>query len=85
MVAVTIFMTASDICDANPKSKIISVTSNEPGVGQYEISGDFTLNLQADRNGGGNGRIYTIVVQATDASGNATSKSVTVTVPKGNK
>jgi hypothetical protein len=85
MVPVMISVTASDICDPNPKSKIISITSNEPGVGQYEITGDFTLNVQSDRHGGGNGRIYTIVVQATDSSGNATSKSVTVTVPKGNK
>jgi hypothetical protein len=85
MVLVTISATATDICDSNPKTKIVSVTSNEPGDGQYQITGDLTLNLQSERNGTGNGRIYTIVVQATDASGNATTKSVTVTVPKGNK
>ncbi len=85
MVPITISVTATDICDPNPKSKIISVTSNEPGAGQYEITGNLTLNLQSERNGGGNGRVYTIAVQATDASGNATTKSVTVTVPKGNK
>ncbi|HZE57649.1 MAG TPA: choice-of-anchor Q domain-containing protein [Chthoniobacterales bacterium] len=85
MVPVTISAAATDICDPNPKTKIISVTSNEPGDGQYQITGDLTLNLQSERNGGGNGRVYTIVVQATDASGNATTKSVTVTVPKGNK
>ena len=84
MVPVTISAAATDICDPNPKTKIISVTSNEPGDGQYQITGDLTLNLQSERNGGGNGRVYTIVVQATDASGNATTKSVTVTVPKGN-
>jgi len=84
MVPVTISAAAADICDPNPKTKIISVTSNEPGDGQYQITGDLTLNLQSERNGGGNGRVYTIVVQATDASGNATTKNVTVTVPKGN-
>jgi hypothetical protein len=85
MVPITISVAATDICDPNPKSKIISVTSNEPGAGQYEITGNLTLNLQSDRNGTGNGRVYTIAVQATDASGNATKKNVTVTVPKGNK
>ena len=85
MVPVTISVTATDICDPNPKSKIIAVTSNEPGAGQYQITGDLALNVQSERNGGGNGRVYTIAVQAMDASGNATTKDVIVTVPKGNK
>jgi hypothetical protein len=84
MVPVTISAAATDICDPNPKIKIISVTSNETGADQYQITGDLTLNLQSERNGTGNGRVYTIVVQATDDSGNATTKSVMVTVPKGN-
>jgi len=84
MVPVTISAAATDICDPNPNIKIISVISNEPGPDQYQITGDLTLNVQSERNGTGNGRVYTIVVQATDDSGNATTKSVTVTVPKGN-
>jgi endo-1,4-beta-xylanase len=85
MVPVTVAVTATDICDASPKSKIIAVTSNEPGAGQYQITGDLTLNLQSERNGGGNGRIYGITVQTMDTSGNSTTKKVIVTVPKGNK
>jgi hypothetical protein len=85
MVPVTISAPVIDICDPNPKSKIVSVTSNEAGAGQYEITGDLTLNLLSERNGGGNGRVYTMVVEARDASGNASTRSVTVTVPKGNK
>jgi hypothetical protein len=85
MVPVTISVTATDICDANSTSKIIAVTSNEPGPGEYEITGNLTLNVQSERNGNGNGRVYTVTVQAVDASGNATAKNVTVTVPKGNK
>jgi predicted outer membrane repeat protein len=85
MVPVIISVTASDICDPNPVSKIIAVSSNEPSAGQYQITGDLTLALQSDRNGGGNGRIYTITVRAVDQSGNATTKNVLVTVPKGNK
>jgi len=84
MMPVTISVTATDICDPNPVSKIIGVTSNEPGDGQYQITGDLTLNIQSERNGVGNGRIYTITVQAVDKSGNATTKNVVVTVPKGN-
>jgi hypothetical protein len=85
MVPVTVSITATDICDPSPKSKIVAVTSNEPGPGQSQITGDLTVNLQSDRNGGGNGRIYTITVQAMDASGNTATKNVIVTVPKGNK
>jgi predicted outer membrane repeat protein len=86
MVPVTVSVTATDICDPNPKSRIIAVTSNEPGAGQYQITGDLTLNLQSERNGGGNGRIYAIAVQAVDASGSATTtKNVIVTVPKGGR
>jgi hypothetical protein len=85
MVPVTISVAAIDVCDPSPKAKIVAVTSNEAGGDQYQITGDLILNLQSDRNGGGNGRIYTITVQAMDASGNAATKNVIVTVPKGNK
>ncbi len=45
------------------------------------------LWLRAERDGSGNGRIYTVMVTCADACGNATSKAVTVTAPKsqGNK
>ena len=85
MVPISIGVSASDICDSSPTTKIISVTSNEAGGSQYQVTGNLTLDVQAERNGGGNGRVYTITVQALDSSGNATTKSVTVTVPKGNK
>jgi hypothetical protein len=85
MMTVTISVTATDICDPNPTLQIIGVTSNEPGPGQYEITGSLSLNVQSERNGGGDGRVYTITVQALDASGNAATKDVIVTVPKGKK
>jgi hypothetical protein len=40
------------------------------------------VDVRSERAGTGNGRIYTITVQATDASGNAATQAVTVTVPK---
>lgn len=69
--------------------KILSVTSNESpdakGSGHtatdWKISGDHSLSLRAERSGQGTGRIYTITIQATDASGNTAKKTVTVTVP----
>jgi low density lipoprotein receptor-related protein 5/6 len=39
------------------------------------------ISLRAERSGKGDGRIYTITYQATDATGNVSTASVTVTVP----
>jgi hypothetical protein len=89
MVPATLTVSVSDICDAAPICRIIALTSNEPveGLGDgdtapdWEITGDLTVNLRAERSGKGGGRIYTIMVQCTDASGNGSTKAVTVTVP----
>ena len=45
------------------------------------ITGDLTLSLRAKLTGRIT-RIYTITVQCADASGNATTGTVNVTVPK---
>ncbi len=89
MVAVTVSAAASDLVGV-ASLKIVSVTSNEPdnGLGDgdtandIQITGNLTVNLRAERGGGGNGRIYTITVEAKDAAGNASTKTVAVTVPK---
>jgi hypothetical protein len=77
---VTVTVKATATCGI-ASTKIISVTSNESGSGQYQITGDLTVNLLADRNGNGTGRTYTITVQCKDTFGNASTKTVTVTVP----
>jgi hypothetical protein len=46
-----------------------------------EITGALTVNLRAERSGSGSGRVYTILVEAQDASGNTTRERVTVSVP----
>jgi YD repeat-containing protein len=95
MVPVTVSISSSDNCDTNPICKITSVSSNEPDNGSgddntipdWEITGDLTLNLRAERSGTGSGRIYTFTVTCTDDSKNSSTGTVIVTVPhdKGKK
>jgi hypothetical protein len=83
-VVVTIHASVLDTCDAT-SWKIIGVQSSETnstGSPQYIITGPHTVKLLAQRNGTGSGRIYTITIQAVDASGNLSSPTdVIVTVP----
>jgi HYR domain len=90
MVAVTVTVVATDDTDPNPVSQIVSVSSNQPinGTGDgdqapdWEITGPLTLNLRSERSGNDPTavRVYTITVITSDASGNATTSTVTVTV-----
>ena len=48
----------------------------------WEVTGPMSLNLRAERSGGGNGRFYIITVRCTDAAGNAATSVTTVFVPK---
>jgi hypothetical protein len=90
MVPVAVTVDVSDVCSAAPACRITSVTSNEPvnalGDGNtapdWRITGALTVELRAERSGTGSGRIYTITVQCTDASGNSSAlRDVVVTVP----
>ena len=84
LVKVRVMARVTDTCSATTW-KIISVTSNEPVNEEPDwiITGDHTVQLRAERSGNGNGRIYTITIQAMDTSGNLSeTKTVTVTVPK---
>lgn len=89
MVAVTISAVATDLLGLD-SVRIVEVSSSEPANGRgdgdsqidVQITGDLTLNLRAERSGGGNGRTYTIVVAATDRSGNVTTGKTSVSVPK---
>lgn len=80
MVPVTVSVTANDNAGV-VATKIISISSNEPGSGQFQITGDRTAQVQADRNGKGSGRIYTITVECKDAAGNAATATAIVSVP----
>jgi len=85
MIKIKVKACVSDVADPSPKWKIMSVSSNEAGDGQYQILGTDCVNVLSERNGAGNGRVYTIRVQATNASGNCATKDVQVRVPKGGR
>ena len=88
-VEVSATVIAADNFDPNPTVTLISVTSNEPDDGEDDgntvndivILDDFTFKLRAERSGVGTGRIYTITYQVSDACGNVTEQSATVSVP----
>jgi hypothetical protein len=82
MVAVSLQVTATG--DPSPECRIDSTTSNEPGTvpgeDDWVVTGSLTMDLRAERNGAGNGRVYTINVTCTNASG-AASRTISVSVP----
>jgi hypothetical protein len=90
MVAVTLTASVSDSADPSPVTKIISVASNEPITGtsngdlgpDWQITGDLTLNLRAERSTSGTGRVYTITVESKDKFGATATKTVTVSAPR---
>ncbi len=89
MVPVTVSASAADTCDPAPGCAIAAVSSNELGkrkkkgekAHDWQITGDLTVNLRAERAGSGHGRAYTLTVQCTDTSQNSATKAVTVSVP----
>jgi hypothetical protein len=89
MVSVTVSVSATDNCDPHPTCRIVQVCSSEPVTSMgdntapdWEITGDLTVNLRAEVAGKDAPRIYTIHVLCTDAAGNRTRQTVTVSVPK---
>jgi hypothetical protein len=90
MVPVRVSADVTDAC-GETTWKIVSITSSEPDNGKgdgntapdWKITGDDTANLRAERSGKNKaGRVYTLTLKATDASGNVSAPAtVTVTVP----
>jgi hypothetical protein len=88
MVPITVSVEATDNCDSAPVSRILSITSDEPVVGPTDhtspdwILGDgLTAEVRAEASKKGDGRVYTITVICTDASGNSSTAATTVSVP----
>ena len=82
MIPVEVNITAFDTCDTAPVCSITSIDSNESDDAiDTEITGDLTANLRSRRFGYGDGRVYTISLECSDASGNSTPGRTFVTVP----
>ena len=90
-VGVTASVNVLDSVDPSPSLTLVSVTSNEPDnapggadgntVDDIVIDSDTSFRLRAERSETGTGRVYTVTYRATDACGNSTVRSATVTVP----
>lgn len=87
MADVTVTVIAVDDFDEAPVSHIVSITSNQPdnGTGDGDVANDIvitgplTAQLRAER-AQNQVRTYTITVETSDATGNVTQSTVTVTV-----
>jgi len=88
MVDVTVGYDVTDNCDPTPACAL-SVTSSEPvnGPGDGNTSPDWvvvdahSVQLRAERSGGGSGRLYRIAIACTDSAGHVGTASTTVSVP----
>lgn len=87
-LGVDVPFSVADGCDPHPTVRIVSVTANEAvqaaGSGNTSpdvVFGPTTACVRSERSGSGTGRTYTVVTEARDASGNASRKTFTVTVP----
>jgi hypothetical protein len=80
---------ASDVCDPELTVHFTHATSDEPadaeGDGSHEPDIVFEdagrVSLRAERQGGGNGRVYTLGFRASDESGNVADGECRVMVP----
>jgi hypothetical protein len=88
MEEVTLRVEASDNCHL-ARCKIISVGCSESipadgavhTLGEWEITGDLTVNLSSERLGADTARVYSITVECRDDSGNVSTAVIHVTVP----
>lgn len=91
MQTVTVHYTVADNCGTPDVA--LSVTSNEPvdGTGDGDTAPDWEIvdahhvRLRAERSGNGGGRVYTILITATDSAGGVSTATVAVRVPLSRK
>jgi subtilisin family serine protease/sugar lactone lactonase YvrE len=83
---------ARDVCDPSPGVRLVEAASSEPddapGLGDGRTQGDVVtdaacaiVGLRAERTGGGPGRLYRVVCEASDGAGNTTRAETVVQVP----
>lgn len=84
MVSISVSVDTIDDFDPSPIVHIVGVWCNEPSgrfEPDWEVTGPLSLNLRAERFGRNRGRVYTIMVECEDSSGNTAHASVDVIVP----
>lgn len=87
MVPVTFTVQATDNCDPNPVSRIVSVRSTAPAgrpsdriSSDWRITGPLTVELLAERVPSGRPRLYLVRIECVDASGNRTQRTRPIVV-----
>ncbi|MDP9193452.1 MAG: HYR domain-containing protein [Acidobacteriota bacterium] len=81
MIDVTVTANVIDNVDAAPLVRIYAITCDETiAASDAVITGPLTAKLRADRDGNGDGRVYTLHIEAIDAAGNRSTRTVTVSV-----
>lgn len=95
MVNIQAVVTVNDVGDLNPIWMLVSIASSEPQegpgkkhspdiMGHEPRTADVEFQLRAERLGHGEGRVYTIIYQAADSSGNSVTAEAVVFVPHNN-
>lgn len=85
LVDVGLSGSASDNCDPEPGLRVDAFSNEDDGSGSPDAAGvNGALLLRAERQGGGDGRVYLIVLTATDYAGNTSIAATAVVVPKAN-
>jgi hypothetical protein len=85
MVSVKLNGSATDNIDPAPSWRITQVLCNEPqthSTPDWVVTGPLSVNLKATRDAMHAGRVYTIVAECSDKSGNTSTASVKVIVPR---
>ena len=85
LIPVNIAANVFDNVDDSPYVGIFDVTSNEAITdADWNILDPLVVELSAERDGNGNGRVYTVWVEAIDDAGNRSIGTVDVRVPHDN-
>jgi probable HAF family extracellular repeat protein len=88
LVPIAVTVSATDNTDSAPVSRILSITSSEPVTGRgdrsspdWVVGSGLTGQVRAERTDNRVGRVYTVTVVCTDASGNSATATASVHVP----
>ena len=82
MINVAVSVDVTDESDPSPVCRITDVASNEPIAGTaWVVTGPLSVNLLAQRAGGGAGRVYTLTIGCTNSSELTATATIAVNVP----